>query len=156
MLPLLCSACGRSGLELPLEPSSSDGGGATATASSGADDVTVGATGVGGATSSAASGAGGTGATGMGGEGPGPPNPVECITCVAENCPEVLDCVQDPVCGQGLACVVLECGIGGSPDLECLAGCFDGDIGAALDAIEVLTCIIGTCGDDCAALLPGG
>lgn len=65
-------------------------------------------------------------------------------------------CITDPACAQGLGCVVTDCGIGGTPDFQCVLGCFDGDLGAALDALQAVGCIFGTCGDVCSGFIPQG
>ena len=104
---------------------------------------------------------GGAGVGGEGGQGPGsggiggqPPNPIDCLTCVGIECPAALDCVTNPDCINGLVCAVGQCLGGGAPDLPCLLDCFNGDIDAALAAVEVITCVLGTCGDECGGLLP--
>jgi hypothetical protein len=108
-------------------------------------------------------GAGGFGEGGEGGEGgqggeggsvPPPPNPIDCIACVALECPETVACLTDAACVQGLVCTLTQCLAGGEPDLVCVAGCFDGDFEAAFQAIQALTCVLGTCGDVCGGFLP--
>jgi hypothetical protein len=96
-----------------------------------------------------AAGAGGTGGTGGG------PMPIECLACIGIECPQALDCVTDQACIQGVICAVGQClGGGGTPDFMCLLDCFDGDIDAALIAVDTLTCVFGSCADACGGLLP--
>lgn len=155
------AACGGRSYEVALvEVAGAAGGGSP------------GAGGAGGSTSSTAStsgttsGEGGNGGSSTGeggasssssgtGQGGGGINPIDCIGCIAQDCPDVLACIQDPACGQGLLCTVSQCLGGGQPDLMCVLGCFDGDFGAATQAVQALGCVIGTCGDACGGAFPG-
>lgn len=111
----------------------------------------VGGSGVGGM---AEGGVGGEGAGGQGGRGGGI-MPLECLTCIGIECPDAVGCVTDPTCIQGVVCAVGQClGGGGTPDFMCLLDCFDGDIDAALSAVDALTCIGGSCSDTCGNLIP--
>jgi hypothetical protein len=86
----------------------------------------------------------------MGGYGP-----IDCMTCIGNECPEMLDCLVDFVCLQGLGCSALNCLSGeGGPDLECVGDCFGGDMGAAMEALMGIMCIMDTCGAQCDGLLP--
>ena len=154
-------SCGRS----PLELGALDGGGgapgagggpaaSSTSGEGGAPIASVAATAEGSGGAGAGDPAGAGGAAGAAGSGPGP-DPLACIQCVAESCPEALACVQDPVCGQGLFCAFTQCLGGGSPDLMCVADCFNGDLGAALDALQAIGCVLGTCGAECGGLIPG-
>ena len=100
-----------------------------------------------------ATGGNGEGGTTEGGGGGGI-NPIDCIGCIAQSCPEVLSCVTNPECIQGIGCTVVQCLGGGQPDLLCIADCFGGDIEAAMEAIQVITCVFGECGDSCGNFFP--
>jgi hypothetical protein len=148
-------ACG--GRSFELAPLGETGGAGGLAATGGAGLAVGGADAVGGSSGGeSAGGSGGGGASG-GGEGgaPIPPNPIDCLSCVAFQCPEALECVQNPVCGQGLLCGVTECLGGGTPDPICFLDCFGGDPDAALQAFETFSCITSTCGDACGGLIPG-
>src|SRR5437016_2448021 len=91
------------------------------------DSLPSGGSGAGGAVAADGSATSGVSATGAGvgsgagdGAGGGGPNPIGCLTCVAQSCPDVLACVMDQACLQGLACTVMNCVSGGSPDLVCV------------------------------------
>jgi len=123
--------------------------------------VDEGATGA-GASAGGAGGAGGSSEGGFGGQG-GSANggggggimPLACLTCIGQECPAAIDCVTNPSCVQGVACAVGQClGGGGTPDFMCVLDCFDGDIDAALAAVDALTCIAGSCSDSCGDLIP--
>lgn len=148
-------ACGGRSYEVLLDPAASygaDGTGAGGSTTTGAGGD-AGQGGLGGATTTTTTTASGGGGEGGSGGGP-PPNPIDCIACIGQSCPEVLTCIQDPVCSQGLFCTVSQCLGGGAPDLMCVADCFGGDIGAALDALQVFSCVFGSCGDVCGGLFP--
>ena len=125
----------------------------------GADD---GSGGFGGGNGRGGDGVGGDGGRpGPGGPGSGPstgPGGIqECIGCAASECPGAVECFTDPDCQAGLACGITECvGGGGSPDPVCFLECFDGDVDAAFQAFEALTCVFMNCQDECAGLLSGG
>ncbi len=70
------------------------------------------------------------------------------------SCPGAMDCVTDPNCIQGVVCAVSDCLGGGQPDLMCMVGCFNGDMSAALSAIDTIMCIMGDCSDQCGGMLP--
>ncbi|MBI4956586.1 MAG: hypothetical protein HY908_31505 [Myxococcales bacterium] len=143
---VLCACGGRS-------PMSAEGHGSGATG--GTNGTGAGGSDGGG---SPTGGSGGSGATGgVGGTGGTPFNPIDCLACVGQSCPEVLACITDSACAQGILCTVQNCLAGGQPDLLCVAGCFNGDLQAAMDALQAFSCIFGTCGDYCSGLpLPGG
>jgi hypothetical protein len=141
----LAISCGGRNLDVGLGPESDDGG----------SDCPCDDGGGGGGGEGGLGGAGGGGEGGLGGEGGGGGfNPIDCIGCIATNCPEVLGCVTDPVCIQGIGCAVTQCLNGGEPDLMCVADCFGGDLEAALNALSVITCVFGECGDACGNLIP--
>lgn len=115
------------------------------------DDSAVGGGGMGGAADGGFGGEGGAGGDGGGGG----IMPIECLTCIGTECPDAIGCVTDPACIQGVVCAVSQClGGGGTPDFMCLLDCFDGDIDAALSAVDALTCIAGSCSDACGNLIP--
>ena len=121
------------------------------------DDDDDGGGGAGGMT--AVGGMGGVGGAdgGMGGDGASggqPPNPIDCLTCAAQNCPEAVGCFTDQDCLNGLVCTVGQCIAGGGPDFMCVLECFDGDLGAAQQALAAFVCISSTCGEACGDLLP--
>jgi hypothetical protein len=143
-------------------------GGRTLNTSPADDDDGVGGAGDGGSGGvGGLSGVGGSGAmnsggggTGAGGPGPGPGSsssggPVDCFACLGSNCPDAVGCFTDPDCIQGMICTVTNCMSGGQPDLMCVFDCFDGDIGAALEAIGALTCVFQECQEECGGLIPG-
>lgn len=113
---------------------------------------------VGGGGSAAVGGAGGgggiTGGAAPGGTGPGAGGPIDCFGCLGAKCPSALACITNPDCIAGITCAVTNCLAGGNPDPICLADCFGGDIGAALEAFEVITCVLGQCMSECGDLLP--
>lgn len=157
----LTLACGGRSFELaPLEQAG--GGGGLGGSDGGTGGVGLSSSGggaVGGSFGGESSGGfgGGGAAGGEGGEGGGgpPPNPIDCLSCVAFQCPEALECVQNPACGEGLLCAVTDCLGGGSPDPICFLGCFGGDPDAALQAFQAFSCVTSTCGDACGGLIPG-
>lgn len=115
------------------------------------DTVGVGgAAGVGGAGGSDV----GAGGGGQGGDEQPQPMPIECLACIGLQCPETIDCITNPECIQGVGCAVTQCLDGGNPDLPCVANCFDGDLEAAAEALQVLGCIFSQCGEACAGTLP--
>ena len=97
----------------------------------------------------------GPGGSGTGGGGI---DPIGCLTCVATECPDVLACLTNPACLQGTVCAVQSCLSGGQPDFFCVLECFNGDTSLALQAVQSLACVFGTCGDVCGGgfPLPGG
>jgi hypothetical protein len=153
---LAAAACG--GRTLTSSPG--DGGNAldgSSTSSSSGGGIDVGAgSGVGGTGAQGGGATGGSG-PGSGGSGGGPPDPQECILCLFSECPEGLDCITDPVCGAGLICTFTNClSGGGTPDIGCVIDCFDGDLNAALQAFEAITCVFGSCAEECGGFLDGG
>lgn len=86
-----------------------------------------------------------TGGTGGGGTSGGP---LECLTCIAQDCPFLVDCAQDPTCYDRLLCTIQEC-LADDLALECLIECHDGDVVAAFELAQALTCPATTCADRC-------
>ncbi|MCA9621207.1 MAG: hypothetical protein KC731_19430 [Myxococcales bacterium] len=82
-------------------------------------------------------------------------NPIDCLTCIGNNCPTALQCITDPTCAQGVLCSVQSCFMNGQPDFICVLGCFNGDINAALLALQAVQCVFGTCGMECGGSFPG-
>ncbi len=80
---------------------------------------------------------------------------MDCIGCVMQNCPDSLECIQNPDCMGGLICTFTNCMDGGMPDFFCALECFDGDWEAVLQALAVFQCVLGPCADECGGLLPG-
>jgi hypothetical protein len=147
-------ACGGRNLEY-IPGAGASGGAAGSGGATGGRDVSSG--GSGGSMSGGGGSGGGEGGAPSGpGSGGAPPDPIACITCVAQSCPEVIACLTDMVCQQGLVCSVSQCLGGGQPDLLCVADCFGGDIQAAGQALMALACVATTCGPDCVGLLPFG
>lgn len=89
----------------------------------------------------------------------------ECVTCLEQNCKSSINgCINDSSCTGGIQCAVTTClGGGGMPggggpgglDFQCLLGCFDGDLGAVLTAVQAFQCVTGTCGEQCGGALGG-
>jgi hypothetical protein len=147
----------------------------TVTSGTGMTSVSSVGPGAGGSSMVTTVGAGGMGSGGFGGFGPtsssagvggsggftttsvgvGGGNPIDCLTCIAQNCPQAIQCIQNPNCLQGSICTVQNCLVGGTPDLGCALNCFNGDIGAALLALQSLQCMFQTCGQQCGGLLGG-
>lgn len=87
----------------------------------------------------------------------------ECMSCLQGECgTEINACYNDPVCIAGTQCVVTDCllggggggaggsgGAGGQIDFMCVLGCFNNDLGSAMAAISMFSCITQTCGDNC-------
>jgi hypothetical protein len=95
-----------------------------------------------------------TNGSGPGTTGPGG-GPIDCFQCIGQECPEALQCIQDPTCMQGILCTVSQCLSGGQPDFGCFLGCFNGDFQAAIQAFQSLSCVMGNCEDECGGLLGG-
>jgi hypothetical protein len=147
-------AGGGEGAGVSVGSGSVTGVGGAATASG----VGVGVGGAGASTSSVAVGVGGASTTAVtvGAGGSTGSGPIDCAICAFTNCPEILDCGQDPVCGPGVGCTIFQCVAGGDLDPACAIDCFGGDIGAALEALQILECVVSACGTECLSLLPGG
>jgi hypothetical protein len=129
------------------------GGGQGGSGNGGSGD---GGSGVGGS-GDGGSGVGGSGEGGSGeGGSTGTGDPLDCAVCVATDCPQIAECISDPVCADGMVCTLTTCIVDGQPDLGCIADCFDGDFAAALGALEALGCIVTTCGESCGGLIPAG
>lgn len=93
----------------------------------------------------------------------------ECAQCIASKCDDSINaCYNDPDCLSGIQCSVTKClggggggsggsggGGGGGLDFQCILGCFNGDIGAALTVVQAFQCVTGTCGSACSGLIPG-
>jgi hypothetical protein len=153
LLVAMMAACG--GRTLNASPADDDGSGG-----SGADDGSGGSGGLSGVGGSGAMSSVGGNGQGAGGSGPGPGptsssgGPLDCFQCLGDNCPDAIACFTDPTCMQGMICSVTTCLSGGQPDLMCVFDCFNGDIGAALEALQVIQCVFGSCQEECGSLLP--
>jgi len=144
----LAAACG--GRTIEAGSGLDDGIGGDGAAATGGGDV--GGGGMGGMTSSGTGGEGGSTSSGTGGSGG--TSPLDCIGCIILNCPQTIDCITNPGCIQGVICSVTDCLGGGQPDMMCVVGCFDGDMEAAMAAIDTLMCVMGDCADQCGGMLP--
>jgi hypothetical protein len=102
-------------------------------------------------------GSGGSGGSAgqPGGGGSGGGGPLACLSCINQECPAVQDCLFDQTCQQGLICAFTDCLSGGSPDLGCMIGCFNGDFQAAFQAFQAVQCFFTNCGQLCGGLIPG-
>lgn len=94
----------------------------------------------------------------------------ECVGCLQQQCGEEINaCYNDPTCVEGIQCTITDClvggggggaggsgGGGGGIDFMCVLGCFDNDIGSAMTAISMFTCITESCGDECGLSGAGG
>ncbi len=157
-------ACGRTGDLLPTDGGEGAGGStfagpgaATSSSSSGAASGPSSSSGGQGASSasSAESSTGVTTSATASATSSGSGGPVDCLLCINSECPDVQACIFDPVCSQGIACIFTDCGID-DPDLQCAIDCFGGDLVAAVQAIEALGCVLSSCGEVCAGLIPQG
>jgi hypothetical protein len=80
-----------------------------------------------------------------------------CASCVRDKCgTQVNDCVNSDVCRNGLVCTFMTCIGTGTPDLNCVLGCFNGDTAAAFAAIGALMCINMSCGTTCTPAFDAG
>jgi hypothetical protein len=110
-------------------------------------------------------GAGGTGGFGggpsggggapSGGGGTGGTGPLACIMCINQQCPAVQECIFDQACRDGAICAFQSCMSGGSPNLQCMLGCFNGDFTAAFKAFQSFQCFFSQCGQQCGGSIPG-
>jgi hypothetical protein len=121
----------------------------------------VGGTGIGGTGGIAGSGGssiGGTGGTtGTGGSGTGGTGGVvQCVECITQSCPQVQQCLGDTSCRQGVECVLTQCLSGGGFNFQCAIGCFNGDFGAAIQALQAVQCVYQQCGANCVGGIGGG
>ncbi len=83
-------------------------------------------------------------------------SPIACAQCVGQSCgKEVGACLQSMGCRTVLQCVAQKCLGGGAPDAKCLAQCAGNDTQAIFQALAVIQCITGKCGNECLALLSG-
>jgi hypothetical protein len=53
-------------------------------------------------------------------------------------------------------CAATQCGGGGTGNIQCVLGCFNGDGGAAIAGIQALRCVATSCGGECGGGFPGG
>jgi hypothetical protein len=85
-----------------------------------------------------------------------------CPSCLQDQCgTDINDCYNDPTCWQGIQCAVTDClagggggaggsgGGGGQIDFACVLGCFNNDMGSAMTALTMFTCITQSCGEAC-------
>ena len=101
-------------------------------------------------------GSGGSGGGPSGGGGSGGTGPLACVSCISQNCPSVQQCVLDKPCRDGVICAMQKCTSGGgTPNLQCMLGCFNGDLKAAMSVLQSLQCFFGKCGQTCGGLIPG-
>jgi hypothetical protein len=116
-----------------VEQTSSDGGDASADASSD--------TGTGDATTDGADAAVEAG-------------PIQCVECVAKNCgPALLQCATTPACAMALQCTVQKCLTSGMPNFVCIGQCAGGDAKTLGQLAGTLECVVMSCGSLCAGAL---
>ncbi len=72
-----------------------------------------------------------------------------CISCTFTKCTSALQCIQNQACLNGASCTLQKCVSGGQPDFACALACFNGDITAATDAIDAVTCVLTNCASEC-------
>ena len=72
-----------------------------------------------------------------------------CISCTFTKCTSALKCLQNQACLNGASCTLQKCVSGGQPDFACALACFNGDITAATDAIDAVTCVLTNCASEC-------
>ena len=82
---------------------------------------------------------------------------VNCGACVAQACgTSVVQCIVSTSCRTILQCVATMCLAGGSPSPVCLLTCGSSDPQAAVEVIDLLQCVLNSCGSECATALAGG
>lgn len=140
---LVAASCG--GRTLTPTPGDDDDAGSAVGGTGGAGSTT-GVGGSGGAQGGSAPSSSAMASTGSGFD------PIACFTCIGANCPEVLQCIQDMACRDGLVCSISQCLSNGQPDLVCVADCFNGDFQQAFLAFQAITCMLSQCGDVCGDL----
>lgn len=93
-----------------------------------------------------------------GGDGPAG-EVIQCMSCVQSECPELMECLTDAECRDGLMCIAQDClggGGGGGFDPMCMMGCFGGNIGAAMGVFQGFQCAMNECPCDSLLDLAGG
>jgi hypothetical protein len=81
---------------------------------------------------------------------------VGCGTCLVKACSQdIVQCVQEPGCRATFQCVITDCLKSGAPDAACMFTCASGDAKGALQIVQILQCVTGTCGTDCNPVLAG-
>jgi predicted small lipoprotein YifL len=143
-VPFLVAACGSRGpLDVVIEDQSRDAGADGAAIDAALDAAPDGP-------GDASDGASEAGPPGMDG------GLLACGTCVAQSCGQQLfACFQNTSCQQTLTCAAQKCLSGGTPNLQCVLGCANGDQAALLQLYGVFMCITGTCGSQCVGVLGG-
>jgi hypothetical protein len=80
---------------------------------------------------------------------------VACGTCLAQTCgTQLLTCVTSSGCIAALQCVATMCLTGGTPDIQCLGNCTNGDAMTQQQLLSVLGCVLGNC-PTCTSALGG-
>jgi hypothetical protein len=73
-----------------------------------------------------------------------------------QNCStQLLTCITSSGCTTALQCVASMCLTGGTPNLQCLGSCTNGDQTTETQLLSVIGCLIGTCGSQCTGALSG-
>ncbi len=80
---------------------------------------------------------------------------VNCGICLAQSCgSQLLTCITSSGCTTALQCVASMCLTGGTPNLQCFAGCTNGDQTTEMQLLALLGCVIGSC-PGCTSALSG-
>ena len=79
----------------------------------------------------------------------------DCAICLAQSCgSQLLTCITSSGCTTALQCVASMCLTGGTPNLQCFAGCTNGDQTTEMQLLGLLGCVIGSC-PGCTSALSG-
>lgn len=96
----------------------------------------------------------GQGGGGVAGQGGFTSTPTACVGCVFSHCPATQKCLTTSSCVGGLVCGATNCLTSGSSgEVTCWLGCFEGNLQSALVAYEALSCVVESCGVQCASAL---
>ena len=81
---------------------------------------------------------------------------INCGSCIAQSCgQQLITCISSTACRTALQCVVTTCLSGGTPNLNCIGTCTQGDPTVTGDLVGAFTCVITSCGTQCASVLGG-
>lgn len=81
---------------------------------------------------------------------------VNCGSCIANTCgTQVVACVTSSTCATALQCTATMCLTGGTPNIQCVLGCTNGDAMTQQQLLSVFGCVLGNCGSSCTSVLGG-